>query len=1685
MRKVLKKTMSVVLAASLLAGSVGAVDAAEMKNKSARRGNADYVSNQGELITTPFVQLPVGAVRANGWLENQLLLQKVNLTGNMHLFNDYNEATSAWLGAENGESWERGPYYMRGLVALAYVLDDEELKTEAQMWVEAILASQKEDGSFGAGSKTDWWAKMPVLMAMRDYYEATEAAGKTDERVIPFMESYFRYQAAALPNNHLSNWADARGGDNIDSVYWLYNRLYNDSDPQSSDWLLDLGNILEEQTTDWTGQYNDTTVRQHVVNTSQGMKTPAVYYQYSKNDRDKNALQNGLLNMSIDHGRVDGLPNSDEAARDNRSTRGTENCGIVEGLLSSEIAEKVLGEAWIGDRIEKLAYNALPAAYTPDMSGHVYYVLQNQVMATLGNHEFDCDHGDSSAFGAPLGFDCCYSNTHMGWPKFVQNMWMASENNGLALTAYGPNQVTAKVADGKTAEFVQQTDYPFKDAIHLDYKGDTADFELQLRIPEWAVDPVVKVNDTVVQGVVNGEYYKVDREWKKGDTIDLVFPSEIATSSWYNDSVAVEKGPLLYGLKIEEDWRVEKSNDARELKVEHQEQSPLREVYPASQWNYGLVVEDGFEVSYADEVALQPFSTQTAPVTIKATGQLIPEWTYDGNIAGPQPFGATPADESLQTDIELIPYGSGRLRISQFPAIGEPYTDVVKAEGDSSKIKHLGNIYQEFKNIIVPAAQNYTLTVEGSGQGEVIVNNKGKVSVDLTLGSATLEGLKTLISDGNFKFTNGHFNNLRFTEGLQVDRLVVTPVNMEITDINIESYSRTDDYIKINTNLNAQETPYELLYKTTEEGDFTNSIIGFESQTAYITGIDPTLDYYVQIVAKVHGEDKASDVIVLKAEEVNGGGLKPNPGAPNAQYTGFTTLNYMEDGSAGWVKYDPGNNIRYIQDENEGRTVAKIGKNERVKMTYEPADGSAQNWTDYVVTGTVSVDEMSKNNAGIIFRGSNFGNDPDAYAGYFAGIGRVDYNDGNVHGLGLMIGYADGQWHDIKGFSMPELQTNTKYDIKVVAFGDQFAVYLKAHDDADYEFIAKFSDSRFSKGTIGFRSYNEAFTAYGVDVRPVVQEDLGVFEETEEEPGEQPNEVLFTDDFSDAQKSQENWLKVPNQADIQFVDEKVVLGSSTDMKLVTAEPYQWKDFVYEADVTLRGEGQNAGLIFRSSKEESGADSYNGYYFGIGYGKGKGSFEVGKATDKKWNGISGTVESELVKPDQAHHLMVIAYGSKLNFFIDGTKVYSIADSSHKIGRVGLRGYNRQFEVDNIQVRTLTEEEKEIYSKIEVEEFDITAESFQDGFQITYPKTTAASYKVQYGTEPGVYTNEFVDVKFNNYKGGGVFTKDKVAFGVPFDGTYYFRLVGLSSGQIVVAQSNELMMDTGYLEDTSANAQRLDDTKLQVSGTDTSKARPADHARLKTAIADAGALQEATGNQMDYDLASSLLTISKYAIDNRVAEPTDPEEPDETEPEETEKPQETEKPVGPVKPVEPSKPVKKNQRISAKNISKIYGTKPFKLNVKTNGDGKLSYKSDNKKVVTISSSGKVTVKNYGKAKITIKASATGKYNEAFKTITFEVRPKKAVISKVSAAGKGRMKVTWKKDSRVTGYQIVYARNSKFTKGKKYVSVKNAKTITKTVSKLKKGTKYFVKVRSYKTVKNHKYYSSYSKVKSVRIK
>jgi hypothetical protein len=160
---------------------------------------------------------------------------------------------------------------------------------------------------------------MIMISAIRDYYAYTEYHGDPDERVMPFFEKYFRFQHQRLPNYPVTSWAMARAGDNAEVVLWYYNRVYDPANPEASQWLIDVAQELLEHCEgfygtcdDWITIYTDTTVRNHVVNTTQAMKTPAVQWQVTGTDRDRNAIREGLFNLSIDHGRVDGLANSDE-----------------------------------------------------------------------------------------------------------------------------------------------------------------------------------------------------------------------------------------------------------------------------------------------------------------------------------------------------------------------------------------------------------------------------------------------------------------------------------------------------------------------------------------------------------------------------------------------------------------------------------------------------------------------------------------------------------------------------------------------------------------------------------------------------------------------------------------------------------------------------------------------------------------------------------------------------------------------------------------------------------------------------------------------------------------------------------------------------------------------------------------------------------------------------------------------------------------------------------------------------------------------------------------------------------------------------------------------------------------------------------------------------------------------------
>lgn len=623
------------------------------------------------MLQNLFEQLPLGSVRARGYLLQQLEMQRDHFTGNMEQYSDYDE-TSGWLGG-NGESWERGPYYVRGLVALAYCLDDKKLIQRTRKWIDAALESQTPDGNFGpsfplAGPELDarrkevrdeWWAKIPMLFALRDYWEAERVRGREDKRILPFFEKYFRYQIGALRKNPLNSWAKARGADNVELVLW-----YADVSGEG-EWLEDLAGLLLEQTFNWTNSYRHDAVRHHVVNTMQGFKYPFMAYRLEKEQAPLETLEKGLEHIRRDHGRIDDLPNADEAARDNDFTRGTETCAVAEAMLSMEIAGCVTGDGELYDHLETYAYNSLPNCFDYDISRHCYFQLENQVMATVGTHGFDCDHGDSCAFGAPVGYDCCFANSHMAYPKFVQNMWQKTEK-GLALACYGPNEVECSW-QGHRLAFEQETRYPYGDTVLLRYTGEEADFTLSLRIPIWAQEALLRVNGQPFVFHAENRYHHLTRHFVPGDSVEIDWNSAVRIVSWHDGAAAVRKGALLYCLPIPEEVReLDDEVPYREIAFHAKAEKKIVEYFPAGPWNYALDVRRFICRENPGEICLSP---ESPPCYLKAWGIRDENWKLNGNKADRQPSQKKILDEGLLEELTLIPYSCSRLKISLFPKV--------------------------------------------------------------------------------------------------------------------------------------------------------------------------------------------------------------------------------------------------------------------------------------------------------------------------------------------------------------------------------------------------------------------------------------------------------------------------------------------------------------------------------------------------------------------------------------------------------------------------------------------------------------------------------------------------------------------------------------------------------------------------------------------------------------------------------------------------------------------------------------------------------------------------------------------------------------------------------------------------------------------------------------------------------
>jgi len=632
--------------------------------------NQHYVSNRAPLAPSPFVKLPIGAITPRGWLRHQLELMRDGMTGHLSEISPWcDPRDNAWLSptGQGRNGWEELPYWLKGFGDLGYVLGDPRIIAEARVWIEGALGSGRPDGYFGPEAnrtslegKADLWPHMVMLNCLQSYYEATG-----DPRVIDRMTAFFRYELGVPESEFLLPfWQKIRAGDNLESVYWLYNRT-------GEPWLLELAEKIHRNTADWVHGI----ASWHGVNITQGFREPAVYSVLSGQATDREAAERNYQAVMGLYGQVPGgMFGADENAREgfDDPRQGAETCSMVEFMHSFEMLFSMLGDTIWADRCEEVAFNSLPASQPPDLKGLHYLTGANMVQLDKENKSPGLQNGGCMLAYDPYSYRCCQHNVSHGWPYYAEHLWMATPGDGLAAVLYSASEVTAKVgAAGRSVTVSEETGYPFSGEVRFRLATDEpVEFPLFLRIPHWCKAPRLRINGRTVEAQVQaGAFLRIDGTWRSGDTVTLELPMEVVVRRWERNhgSVSVSRGPLTFSARIGERW----------ARYGGTEQWPAYEVFPTTPWNYGLVLdadkpEASFAVEETDAVPSQPFTPEGTPVRLIARAKRIPNWKLIPDLTLIDELQDSPVRSSeAEERIVLIPMGCARLRLSAFPVIGE------------------------------------------------------------------------------------------------------------------------------------------------------------------------------------------------------------------------------------------------------------------------------------------------------------------------------------------------------------------------------------------------------------------------------------------------------------------------------------------------------------------------------------------------------------------------------------------------------------------------------------------------------------------------------------------------------------------------------------------------------------------------------------------------------------------------------------------------------------------------------------------------------------------------------------------------------------------------------------------------------------------------------------------------------
>ena len=600
-------------------------------------------------------------ITPTGWLKKQLELQASGLCGSLDkVWPDIRD--SAWIGGDR-EGWERVPYWLDGFIPLAFLLRNEDMIARAKRFIDRILSFQQADGWICPNGSTpreayDTWAVQLIAKVLTVWYDCS-GDDRIPQALYRLLKNY--HDLLGTGKIRLFGWGKSRWYETFIALHFL-NRFYPDEP-----WIPSLARILKEQGTDWAAltdrwkaPLNEWTQETHIVNLVMMLKAEAVSHGLLKEDYADTAERLYQILRKY-NGTPVGVFTGDECLSGLSPIQGTELCSVVELMYTMEWLYAETGDAKWAERLETVAFNALPASVSEDMWSHQYVQMSNQIDCTeiVGNPPFGTNTGEAHVFGLEPHYGCCTANHGQGWPKLALSAFMQTADGIVSAIPLPTKLETVRNGIPVTVECV--TEYPFRNQIvYRVTVPKKTDFVLHLRIPSFAKHPtcngkpIVPGQNTVISGFSDGT-----------TEIAVSFETEPELHAWANDLFYAKCGSLVFSLPIAEQWE---RKEYRKQGVERKYPYCDYRLKGKSGWNFAYDTGNSFEkhLHQGNEI---PFSATHPRITLSA--QLCPiDWGYEprfSTVCRKTPGSTIPTGDP--ENIELIPYGCAKLRMTELPIV--------------------------------------------------------------------------------------------------------------------------------------------------------------------------------------------------------------------------------------------------------------------------------------------------------------------------------------------------------------------------------------------------------------------------------------------------------------------------------------------------------------------------------------------------------------------------------------------------------------------------------------------------------------------------------------------------------------------------------------------------------------------------------------------------------------------------------------------------------------------------------------------------------------------------------------------------------------------------------------------------------------------------------------------------------